>query len=91
MVCVGATLRALTVLSSARRLSAESEVVAQKIQAEEELRALEASEKSARAYAEHPALLRLRELDTMQALAKNANARIYIGFAKHQAENEKTD
>lgn len=35
------------------------------------------------AYAEHPALLRLRELEAMTNLAGNAQARIYVGFDKH--------
>jgi hypothetical protein len=33
--------------------------------------------------AKHPALLRMLELETLRDLAKNANARIYIGFDKH--------
>lgn len=36
-----------------------------------------------RPYANHPALMRLRELETLAELARNANARIYIGFDKH--------
>jgi hypothetical protein len=32
----------------------------------------------------HPALLRLRELETLRDLSRSANARIYIGFDKHQ-------
>jgi hypothetical protein len=34
-------------------------------------------------YTQHPALLRLRELETLGDLARSANARIYIGFDKH--------
>lgn len=37
------------------------------------------------AYAKHPALLRMLELEVLSALAKNANARIYIGFDKRIA------
>lgn len=37
----------------------------------------------AEAYANHPALLRLRELETLSELARNANARLYVGFDKH--------
>ncbi len=33
--------------------------------------------------AEHPALLRVRELETLGALAANPGARLYIGFDKH--------
>jgi hypothetical protein len=32
----------------------------------------------------HPALLRLREQETLRDLLRSANARIYIGFDKHQ-------
>lgn len=38
---------------------------------------------NAQAYAKHPALLRMLELETMTDLSRNANARIYIGFDKH--------
>ena len=31
----------------------------------------------------HPALLRMLELETLRQLGANANARIYIGFDKH--------
>lgn len=33
--------------------------------------------------AQHPALLRRLELEALAALAKNANARIFVGFDKH--------
>ena len=49
-------------------------------------------ERTAAAYAKHPALLRMLELEALSALAKNANARIYIEFDKHSvadgAKNE---
>ena len=35
--------------------------------------------KSADALEQHPALLRLAELETLRELAKNANARLYLG------------
>jgi len=35
---------------------------------------------AAEANAQHPALLRLRELETLGALGSNASARLYIGF-----------
>jgi len=34
----------------------------------------------------NPALLRLRELDTMAEMAKSGNARLYLGFKKHDAD-----
>ena len=36
-------------------------------------------------YAKHPALLRMLELEALGELARNGNARIYIGFDKHAA------
>ena len=38
---------------------------------------------AAEAYGRHPALLRLRALETLGALGANAAARLYIGFDKH--------
>jgi len=34
----------------------------------------------------NPALLRLRELDTMAEMAKSGNARLYLGFKEHDAD-----
>lgn len=48
-----------------------------------EIKPLPERERNAQAYTKHPALLRMLELETLSALAKNANARIYIGFDKH--------
>jgi len=44
---------------------------------------LQERERNEQAYAKHPALLRMLELETLTDLARNANARIYIGFEKH--------
>jgi len=48
-----------------------------------EIKRLQERERHARAYAKHPALLRMLELEALNELARNANARIYIGFDKH--------
>jgi hypothetical protein len=40
-------------------------------------------EQVAQIFTGNPALLRLRELETLRELAQVANARIYIGFPKH--------
>ena len=48
-----------------------------------EIKQLPERERNAAACAKHPALLRQLELEALAALAKNANARIYIGFDKH--------
>ena len=37
----------------------------------------------AEALEQHPALLRLAELETLRELAKNANARLYLGFDRN--------
>jgi regulator of protease activity HflC (stomatin/prohibitin superfamily) len=71
--------------SEARRTAAHSVAEAQQITTESEVRALREKEQAASAYARHPALLRLAELETLRALATSANARIYIGFDKHTA------
>jgi regulator of protease activity HflC (stomatin/prohibitin superfamily) len=68
---------------AAQRASAEAAAEAQRIRTEAEVRALKESESAAAAYTANPALLRLRELETLSDLARNANARIYIGFDKH--------
>jgi regulator of protease activity HflC (stomatin/prohibitin superfamily) len=64
------------------RLAAEADAQARRIRADTDLAALRELEKAASAFTEHPALLRLRELDAMQALAQSANARLYIDFQK---------
>lgn len=61
-----------------RRLEAESEAAATAIRAEAESRALETQAESARLYATHPALLRLRELDALKELGQNSLARLYL-------------
>ena len=69
--------------ASAQRLLAETQAESQRIQTEADILALRERAQAAEAYTSHPALLRLRELDTLRELARTANARIYIGFDKH--------
>ncbi|MEU8079004.1 slipin family protein [Catellatospora citrea] len=71
----------------ATRLAAEADAAAQRIRVEAEVDALRRLAEAAAVYAEHPALLRLRELETMTALGGNAEARLYIGFDKHSTPN----
>jgi len=73
--------------ASAQRLRAETEAESQRIQTEADILALRERAQAAEAYTSHPALLRLRELDTLRELARTANARIYIGFDKHAPTN----
>jgi len=69
--------------AEASELAARAEANAVRIRADAEVDALERRAAAAAAYAEHPALLRLRELEVMTALGANAQARIYVGFDKH--------
>jgi regulator of protease activity HflC (stomatin/prohibitin superfamily) len=75
-------LEATTRAESTRR-AAEADAEAKRIRADAEVDALRRLAAAAEAYAEHPALLRLRELETLGALGTNAAARLYIGFDKH--------
>jgi regulator of protease activity HflC (stomatin/prohibitin superfamily) len=70
-------------LAESRRIAAESEAEAHRVSTEAEVKALRELEQAAAAYTAHPALLRLRELETLRQLARNASARIYVGFEKH--------
>jgi regulator of protease activity HflC (stomatin/prohibitin superfamily) len=74
--------RAAEAQATITRLAAEADAQARRIRADTDLAALRELEKAASAFTEHPALLRLRELETMQALAQSANARLYIDFQK---------
>jgi regulator of protease activity HflC (stomatin/prohibitin superfamily) len=69
--------------AEAARLAAEAEAEGHRIRTEAEVEALRRQADAAEAYARHPALLRLRELETLSALAQTAQARIYVGFDKH--------
>ena len=77
--------------AAARKLLAESEAESQRIQTEADILALRERAQAAEAYSSHPALLRLRELDTLRELARTANARIYIGFDKHMQSSTNGD
>jgi regulator of protease activity HflC (stomatin/prohibitin superfamily) len=67
------------------RLAAEAEAEAERIRAAAAVEALRLRAADAEAYARHPALLRLQELESLANLSRNAQARIYIGFDKHTA------
>jgi regulator of protease activity HflC (stomatin/prohibitin superfamily) len=73
--------------AEAQLLAAQGEAEAQRIKTEADIHALREQEQAAKAYSTHPALLRLRELETLHELARTANARIYIGFEKHVRPN----
>jgi regulator of protease activity HflC (stomatin/prohibitin superfamily) len=80
-----AEVAAIEAESQARsqRLAAESQAEAQRIRTGAEVESLRERSDAADAYAEHPSLLRLHELEAMREIARVANARIYIGFDKH--------
>jgi regulator of protease activity HflC (stomatin/prohibitin superfamily) len=69
--------------ASSQRLAAQGDAEVKRLQTEAEIRRLQERERTAQAYAKHPALLRILELETLSELARNGNARIYIGFDKH--------
>jgi regulator of protease activity HflC (stomatin/prohibitin superfamily) len=71
------------------RGAAQAEAEAEGIRSQAAAEALRKSKEAALLYEEHPSLLRLRELEAMGELARNANARIYVGFRKHAEEAEK--
>jgi len=73
--------------AAAQRLTAQGDAEVQRLQTDAEIRRLQERERTARAYSQHPALLRMLELETLRELGQNGNARIYIGFEKHVGPN----
>jgi regulator of protease activity HflC (stomatin/prohibitin superfamily) len=73
--------------AAAQRLAAQSDSEVKRLETDDEIRRLQERERTARAYAQHPALLRMLELETLRELGRNGNARIYIGFDKHIGAN----
>ncbi len=69
--------------AEARRLQEQANAEALRMKAEAEARVYEERVKSAEALERHPALLRLAELETLRELARNANARLYLGFDRN--------
>jgi regulator of protease activity HflC (stomatin/prohibitin superfamily) len=66
-----------------QRLAAEADAEAERIRTTAEVEAARQREQVAQIFTNNPALLRLRELETLRDLSQVANARIYIGFPKH--------
>ena len=66
--------------AEARRVRDQAGAEALGVQAEAEARACQERVKAAEAMEGHPALLRLAELETLRELARNANARLYLGL-----------
>lgn len=63
-----------------KRLLAEAEAESQRIRTAADVNALRQREGAAAAYSDHPALLRLLELETLRDLSRTATARLYINF-----------
>ncbi|PZS25980.1 MAG: hypothetical protein DLM59_19115 [Pseudonocardiales bacterium] len=85
----GARAEAEQLESQARRqaslLTAQADADAMRIRADADVDALRRRAEAASAYADHPALLRLRELETLSALGANSNARLYLDFDRPAA------
>jgi regulator of protease activity HflC (stomatin/prohibitin superfamily) len=75
--------------AEAQRAAAQAQAEVQRIATEAEIRALRERAQAAAIYAQHPALLRLSELETLRELSRSANARLYINFegAKRAAQD----
>jgi regulator of protease activity HflC (stomatin/prohibitin superfamily) len=73
--------------AAAQQLAAQGGAEVQRLETDAEIRRLQERERTARAYSQHPALLRMLELETLRVLGQNGNARIYIGFDKHVGQN----
>lgn len=86
-------LREAQTEAEACRLRDQAEAEATRVRAEAESRAYEERVKAAEALERHPALLRLAELETLRELAKNGNARLYLGFDRNGLgiEGEKSE
>jgi regulator of protease activity HflC (stomatin/prohibitin superfamily) len=69
--------------AAAKRVSSEADALARIRRAEADADALRRLAGAASAFTEHPALLRLRELDALANLAVSDGARVYVGFDKH--------
>jgi regulator of protease activity HflC (stomatin/prohibitin superfamily) len=78
--------------AEAERLKQQLEAEAARLQSETQARVYQERQKAGEILNQNPALLRLEELQTLRELARNANARIFIGFDKHDKPwSERTD
>ncbi|QGJ69273.1 FtsH protease regulator HflK [Planctomycetales bacterium 10988] len=78
-----ATRREAEADAEARQVREQAEAEAVQAKAVAEARAYEERVKAAEALEGHPALLRMAELETLRELARNANARLYLGFERN--------
>jgi regulator of protease activity HflC (stomatin/prohibitin superfamily) len=83
-----AKTKELDAVASAQRSAAEAEAAVVRIKTAAELEALRERAAAAEAYEHHPALMRLRELETLGELARSANARLYVDFDRRLADDD---
>jgi regulator of protease activity HflC (stomatin/prohibitin superfamily) len=69
--------------AEAERIAAVSRAEAARLEADSEVEAVRRRAEVAGLFGEHPAMLRLRELETLRDLSKSAAARIYVDFDQH--------
>lgn len=75
--------------AAATQVAAEADARARVRRAEADAKALRRLADAASAFTDHPALLRLRELDALAHLAVTDGARVYVGFDKHVTPDER--
>jgi len=77
------TRRDAEAAAESRRLAQQAEAEATKLQAEAEANVYAERVKAADVLEQHPALMRMAELESLRELGKNANARLYLGFDRN--------
>ncbi len=77
--------------AEAKRRDAEVDAAAAQMRAEAESRLYVERVKAAEALEQHPALLRMAELETLRAMGENANARLYLSFDRRGLAVEDAD
>lgn len=85
---MAAKTKELDAVAAAQRTAAEAEATVVRIKTAAELEALRERAAAAEAYEWHPALLRLRELETLGELARSSNARLYVDFDRRHADDD---
>jgi regulator of protease activity HflC (stomatin/prohibitin superfamily) len=71
------------------RINAQTAIEITRLKTEAEIRALLERATAAAAYKDHPALLRLTELETLRDVARTAGTTFYIGFDKQPEPGER--
>ena len=72
----------------AQSVAVEEEIRRKELQVRAEIQSLREQEQIAQIYHHYPELLRLRELETLQELAKMANAHIYVNLERLNSPTE---